>query len=85
MGEALAEFSQWADPEGKKVLVFWVDNAGGHVAKVLKVPANLRLIRCTPELQPAEHGGCWCARRWPIGTSIIWLGWRPNCAAAATG
>ena len=35
-----------------------VDNAGGHVAKALVVPANVRLYRlppCTPELQPAEH------------------------------
>jgi hypothetical protein len=58
MGEALAEFARWADPEGKKVLVLLVDNAGGHVAKALKVPANVRLYPlppCTPELQPAEH------------------------------
>ncbi len=55
MGEALAEFARWADPEGPKVLV---DDAGGHVAKALAVPANVRLFRlppCTPELQPAEH------------------------------
>jgi DDE superfamily endonuclease len=58
MGEALAEFSRWADPEGRKVLVVLVDNAGWHVAKKLVVPANVRLFRlppCTPELQPAEH------------------------------
>jgi hypothetical protein len=58
MGEALAECARWADPEGAKVLVVLVDNAGGHVAKALKVPANVRLHRlppCTPELQPAEH------------------------------
>jgi len=58
MGEALAEFARWADPGGQKVLVVLVDNAGGHVAKALKVPANVRLFRlpsCTPELQPAEH------------------------------
>ena len=58
MGEALAEFARWADPEGAKVLVVLVDNAGGHVAKALQVPANVRLYRlppCTPELQPAEH------------------------------
>jgi hypothetical protein len=58
MGEALAEFARWADPGGEKVLVVLVDNAGGHVAKGLKVPANVRLCPlppCTPELQPAEH------------------------------
>lgn len=58
MGEALAEFAGWADPAGEKVLVVLVDNAGGHVAKALKIPANVRLFRlppCTPELQPAEH------------------------------
>jgi DDE superfamily endonuclease len=58
MGEALAEFARWADPEGRKRLVVLVDNAGGHVAKALKVPANVRLYPlppCTPELQPAEH------------------------------
>lgn len=58
MGEALADFAAWADPGGKKVLVVLVDNAGAHVAKALKVPANVRLFRlppCTPELQPAEH------------------------------
>ena len=58
MGLALAEFARWADPEGSKLLVVLVDNAGGHVAKALKVPANVRLYPlppCTPELQPAEH------------------------------
>src|SRR5262249_46052782 len=58
MGEALAEFARWADPEGGRGLVGLVDNAGGHVAKALKVPANVRLYPlppCTPELQPAEH------------------------------
>ena len=58
MGEALAEFARWADPEGRKLLVVLVDNAGGHIAKDLVVPANVRLFRlppCTPELQPAEH------------------------------
>jgi hypothetical protein len=58
MGEALAEFARWADPEGAKLLVVLVDNAGGHVAKDLVVPGNVRLRHlpaCTPELQPAEH------------------------------
>jgi transposase len=58
MAEALAAFARWADPEGRKVLALLVDNAGWHVAKDLKVPANVRLFGlppCTPELQPAEH------------------------------
>ena len=58
MGEAPAEFGRWADPEGDKTLVLLVDNAGWHVAKALKVPANVRLYplpSCTPEPQPAEH------------------------------
>src|SRR5262249_2649144 len=58
MAEALVEFARWADPQGRKVLVLLVDNAGWHVAKRLAVPANVRLFRlppCTPELQPAEH------------------------------
>jgi transposase len=62
MGRALADFAAWADPEGKKVLVVLLDNAGWHVAKRLQVPANVRLHHlppCTPELQPAE-------RLWPL-------------------
>ena len=57
MGQALAEFARQADPEGAKLLVLLVDNAGWHVAKRLAVPANVALYRlppCTPELQPAE-------------------------------
>jgi hypothetical protein len=60
MGQALADFSRWADPEGRKVLVVIVDNAGWHVAKALAVPPNLVLVRlpsCTPELQPTEPLG----------------------------
>lgn len=62
MGQALAEFARAADPEGRKLLVLLVDNAGWHVAKRLVVPANVALYRlppCTPELQPAE-------RLWPL-------------------
>ena len=58
MGEALADFAGWADPEGQKVLVVVVDGSGGHTAKRLVVPPNVVLHRqpsCTPELQPAEH------------------------------
>src|SRR6476620_11105187 len=58
MGQALADFAGWADPEGKKVLVLVLDKAGGHTAKKLTVPPNVVLHHqpsCTPELQPAEH------------------------------
>jgi transposase len=57
MGAALADFAGWADPDGRKVLVLIVDNAGWHIAGTLAVPANVVLVRlpsCTPELQPAE-------------------------------
>jgi transposase len=62
MGGALLDFASWADPEGSKLLVLLLDNAGWHVAKKLAVPANVvlhPLPACTPELQPAE-------RLWPL-------------------
>lgn len=57
MGQALADFAGWADPDGRKVLVVILDNAGWHVAGTLAVPPNVVLVHlpsCTPELQPAE-------------------------------
>lgn len=57
MGEALAAFARWADPDGTKLLVVLVDNSGGHRAGGLVLP-NVRLVYlppCTPELQPTEH------------------------------
>lgn len=57
MAEALAAFAAHADPDGTRVLVLVVDNAGWHTAKRLTVPANVRLHflpPCTPELQPVE-------------------------------
>jgi hypothetical protein len=57
MAEALTAFAAHADPEGRKVLVLVVDNAGWHTAKRLDVPANIRLHflpPCTPQLQPVE-------------------------------
>jgi hypothetical protein len=62
LGEAFAEFAWWADPLGEKVQVLMVDNSGGHTAKRLVVPANVRLHRlppCTPELKPV-------VRLWPL-------------------
>lgn len=52
MGLALEEFARWADPEGKKLLILLVDNAGWHGARRLAVPARVvlrRLPACTPE------------------------------------
>jgi transposase len=57
MADALAAFAAHADPNGTRILVLVVDNAGWHTAKRLPVPANVRLHflpPCTPELQPVE-------------------------------
>ena len=57
MADALAAFAAHADPNGGKLLVLVVDNAGWHRAKRLPVPPNVRLHflpPCTPELQPVE-------------------------------
>jgi transposase len=57
MADALAAFAAHADPQGRKVLVLVVDNAGWHTAKRLTLPANVRLHflpPCTPQLQPVE-------------------------------
>lgn len=57
MAGALAAFAAHADPDGKRVLVVLVDNAGWHVARRLVVPPNVvlhSLPPCTPELQPVE-------------------------------
>lgn len=67
MAAALAEFARWADPEGAKLLVVLVDNAGWHTAKRLAVPANVvlhRLPPCTPELQPGEP-------LWPLVREVV--------------
>jgi hypothetical protein len=67
MGLALEEFARWADPEGAKVLVLLVDNAGWHVAKRLSIPPNVvlhRLPPCTPELQPVEP-------LWPLLREVV--------------
>jgi len=58
MTDALGAFAAHADPDGPKILVVIVDNAGWHRAHALVVPPNVRLHfrpPCTPELQPAEH------------------------------
>lgn len=63
MGRAPADFASSADPDGRKVSVLVVDNAGGHIAEEPAVPSNVRLRHlpsCTPGRQPAEH-------LWPLG------------------
>jgi len=57
MADVLAAFAAHADPDGTRILVVLVDNAGWHVAKRLVVPSNVVLHflpPCTPELQPME-------------------------------
>src|SRR5262249_13468905 len=57
MGVALAALAARVDPDGRKLLVVLVDNAGWHVAKRLVVPAHVvlhRLPPCTPERQPVD-------------------------------
>ena len=53
----MAAFAAHADPDGDRLLVLLVNNAGWHRAKTLAVPANVRrhfLPPCTPEWQPVE-------------------------------
>jgi transposase len=91
MGEALAEFAWWADPEGAKVLVVLVHNASGHGAKALKVPANLTVVCLppySPELNPVEwlwlylQQHHWSNRVYPdVETleEVAVSGWRAVC------
>jgi len=101
MGQALAEFGRWADPDGRKVLVLIVDNAGWHVAGKLAVPPNVALAHlppCTPELQPAEP--LWplvreslanktfptlAALEEPLGRRCRWLADHPATVKGAVG
>src|SRR5436190_3194902 len=43
MGDVLRAFAAHADPDGRKILVVLVDNAGWHVARRLVVPPNVVL------------------------------------------
>lgn len=57
MADALAAFAAHADPDGTKLLVVVVDDAGRHVAKRSAVPQNVVLHflpPCTPEPRPVE-------------------------------
>ena len=52
MGQALADFAGWADPDDRTVLVVILDGSGGHTAKGRRVPPNVvrhRQPSCTPE------------------------------------
>lgn len=101
MGQALADFAGWADPDRRKVLVVIVDNAGWHVAGKLAVPPNVvlhHLPSCTPELQPAEP--LWplvreslanktfptlTALEEPLGRRCQWLADHPSTVKGAVG
>ena len=101
MGQALADFARWADPDRRKVLVLIVDGSGGHTAKGLAVPPGVvlhRLPPCTPELQPAEH--LWPLVREGLANRVFntldqltatltarcrWLTEHPNTVAGAVG
>lgn len=55
MGEFLA---QVATAHGQDFIVMIVDGASSHVAKDLRIPQNIRLVRLppyAPELNPQEH------------------------------
>ena len=57
MQAALESFFRAVNPDGRKVIVLLLDNAGWHVSKRLLVPEGLVLCRIpayTPELNPAE-------------------------------
>lgn len=54
---ALREFSHAVDPEKKQIIVLFLDQAGWHMSRKLKVPSNICLLpfpAYTPELSPAE-------------------------------
>jgi transposase len=77
-------------PAGTHVLLVW-DGAGYHVAKALRVPANLTVLRLppySPELNPVEQlwlylrGRYWSNRVYPdIGAveEAAVSGWRAVC------
>ncbi|NJN28982.1 MAG: IS630 family transposase, partial [Cyclobacteriaceae bacterium] len=57
MSVALAEWVKEVNPQGDKLLVLLVDQAGWHLSKELRVPEGVVLYHLppyTPELQPTE-------------------------------
>ena len=100
VGQALADFAGWADPDGRKVPVVIADNAGWHVARTLAIPPDVVLHppSCTPELQPAEP--LWplvrealanktfptlAALEEPLGRRCQWLAAHPDTVEGAVG
>lgn len=62
MNLALKEFSEYVDPNQKKIIILLTDRAGWHVSKELETPENIQIFPLpsyTPELQPVECG-------WPL-------------------
>lgn len=54
---ALEQFGNAIDPGNRQIIVLLLDQAGWHMSKKLKVPANIFLLPLpayTPELSPAE-------------------------------
>jgi hypothetical protein len=62
MADARAAFAAHADPDGEKILLVVVDNAGWLRAKRLPVPANV-LPPCTRSGSRSSRSGCWSGRR----------------------
>lgn len=57
MQVVLNEFAKAVNPQGTKIIVLLLDNAGWHTSKDLKVPPGIILypiLPYTPELSPAE-------------------------------
>ena len=82
MSRALAEWVQWADPNGRKRLVQVVDRAVWHTSGERVVPASVELFEPppgTPDLQPAESAGPLVRGRWrtrcSTGWTYLWRSW----------
>ena len=57
MNIALKAFAKGMNPNGKKIIVLLIDQAGFHMGKNLEIPEGIRLeplLPYTPELQPVE-------------------------------
>jgi transposase len=64
---ALAEWTRWVDPEGRKRLVLVVDGARWHTSSKLAFPEQVELVPLpanTPELQPVESA-------WPLVREVV--------------
>jgi hypothetical protein len=67
MSLALESWVKEVDPQGRKLLVLLVDQAGWHQSKKLRVPDNVILYPLppyTPELQPVEA-------TWPLLREVV--------------